>query len=81
MKVKECKSACNELEIPLSGKPFKNGKPCFRGGNGKCFQNGRRGKKAKLICTKKGILLDVVYALMTDKISTVKQYIFVLMPP
>ena len=70
MKVKECKSACNELEIPLSSKPFKNGKPCFRGGNGKCFQNGRRGKKAKLICTKKGILLDVVYALMTDIIST-----------
>ena len=80
MKVKECKSACNELEIPLSGKPFKNGKPCFRGGNGKCFQNGRHGKKAKLICTKKGILLDVVYALMTDNIiSAVKQYIFVLM--
>ena len=73
-KVKECKSACNELEIPLSGKPFKNGKPCFRGGNGKCFQNGRRGKKAKLICTKKGILLDVVYALMTDNINNI--YLF-----
>ena len=70
LSVEECKSACNELEIPLSSKPFKNGKPCFRGGNGKCFQNGRRGKQAKLICTNKGIFLDDVYALMTAIIST-----------
>ena len=58
MKVKECKSACNELDIPLSGKRFKNGKPCFKGRNGKCFQNGMHGKKALRICTNKGSFID-----------------------
>ena len=67
-KVKECKSACKELEIPLSSKPFKNGKPCFRGGNGKCSQNGMHGKQAILICSNTGIFLDDVYLFMATTI-------------
>ena len=62
--VEECKSACNELEITLSNKRFKNGKPCFRGGNGKCSQNGMNGKQAVLICTNTGIFLYDVYLFM-----------------
>ena len=46
MDVEECEVACDRLGIPLSGKLFKDGKPCFRGGNGVCNQNGAHGGRS-----------------------------------
>ena len=63
--IEECKSACNELKINLTkDKNFKENKPCFRVGNGKCSQNGRNGKQASLVCKGEGSLLIKV---ITDK--------------
>ena len=45
----ECKEACKRLGIRLS-KTFKNGKTCFKAGNGACKQSGTVGAKASLIC-------------------------------
>ena len=57
--VEECKSACTELGIELTNpKNFKDNKPCFKGGNRKCSQNGRNGKNAILVCTDKGNLMQ-----------------------
>ena len=45
----ECKEACRGLGIRLSNM-FKNGKTCFKAGNGACRQSGTIGAKASLIC-------------------------------
>ena len=49
----ECKEACSSLGIRLSH-AFKNGKPCFRAGNGLCKQSGNVGSKASLVCKQPG---------------------------
>ena len=46
---KECKEACAKLGIQLSNS-FKNGRPCFKAGNGKCKQSASIGAKASLVC-------------------------------
>ena len=46
---KECKEACAKLGIQLSNS-FKNGRPCFKAGNGKCKQTASIGAKASLVC-------------------------------
>ena len=60
----ECKSACNDLGIPVFGK-LKDRRPCFQGGNGMCMQNSGYGPKSKMLCTKKdtaeGNLYTVLY--------------------
>ena len=45
----ECKEACAKLGIQLSNS-FKNGRPCFKAGNGKCRQSASIGAKASLVC-------------------------------
>ena len=45
----ECKEACAKLGIQLSNS-FKNGRPCFKAGNGKCKQSASIGAKASLVC-------------------------------
>ena len=52
--VKECELACGTLGIPLSGKTFIDGKPCFRGGNGVCNQNGAHGGRSNMVCKHAG---------------------------
>ena len=48
-----CIEACKELDIPLSGKRFKNGKPCYKGGKRRvCNQNGAFSRRSSLICCK-----------------------------
>ena len=67
MDVAECEIACARLQIPLSGRPFKDGKPCFRGGNGVCNQNGAHGGRSNLVCKREGIhykALDTVVCKM-----------------
>ena len=54
MDVEECELACGMLGIPLSGKPFKDGKPCFKGGNGVCNQNGGHGGRSNMVCKPAG---------------------------
>ena len=49
----ECKAACTDLGIRLSNN-FKNGKPCFKAGNGVCKQGGSVGSKASVICKQLG---------------------------
>ena len=49
----ECKEACTSLGIRLSN-TFKNGKPCFKAGNGVCKQSGSIGSKALLVCKEAG---------------------------
>ena len=49
----ECKEACTGLGIRLSNN-FKNGKPCFKAGNGFCKQGGSFGSKTSLICKQLG---------------------------
>ena len=44
----ECKEACRGLGIRLSN-TFKDGKPCFKAGNGVCKQSGSLGSKAALV--------------------------------
>ena len=48
--VQECKNACSYLEINISGKTFKTGKACYKGGSGVCNQDGRQGSGATLVC-------------------------------
>ena len=50
----ECKEACEKLDIPLSGQPFKDGKPCYKGGRNVCNQNGRFTRKSSMICKEAG---------------------------
>ena len=47
--VDECKEACKSLGISLAN-TFKDGKPCFKGGNGVCKQSGSIGRLAYLVC-------------------------------
>ena len=47
-----CIEACKKLDIPLSGKRFKNGKPCYKGGSGVCNQNGAFARRSSMICCK-----------------------------
>ena len=50
-----CRTACNELERKIGNiKNMKDGNECYIAGNGKCRQNGRRGKDTLLLCMKKG---------------------------
>ena len=49
--VQECKNACSYLEINLSGRTFKRGKACYKGGSGVCNQDGRQGSGATLVCS------------------------------
>ena len=55
MDVEECELACGTLGIPLSGKTFIDGKPCFKGGNGVCNQNGAHGSRSNMVCKHAGI--------------------------
>ena len=50
MDTTECEEACDQLQIPLSGKKFKEKKPCYKGGSGVCNQNGAFNRRASLIC-------------------------------
>ena len=50
----ECKAACEELEIPI--KTLKDGRICYRAGNGKCRQQNSSGAKWRRICKKEGNL-------------------------
>ena len=49
----ECANACHELGFTPTNN-LKNGKPCYRAGNGKCRQNGVHGSGASLICKNTG---------------------------
>ena len=53
----ECIEACIEVGIPLSGRKFKGGKPCYKGGSNVCNQNGGLGRRASLICKHIGNLI------------------------
>ena len=46
----ECKIACSALQIPLSGKVFKEGRPCYKGGKNVCNQNGAYGQRSLMVC-------------------------------
>ena len=62
----ECKEACTGLGIRLSNN-FKNGKPCFKAGNGDCKQIGSVGSKASLICKQLGkVIYFQAYAVSID---------------
>ena len=54
LNVAECEKACNALGIPLSGKKFKEGRKCYKGGSQVCNQNGGHGSNSHLICKKYG---------------------------
>ena len=56
----ECKEACKRLGIRLS-KTFKNGKTCFKAGNGACKQSGTIGAKASLICKPLGKIIFLTH--------------------
>ena len=50
-----CRTACNELDRKIGNiKNMKDGNECYIAGNGKCRQNGKRGKNTLLVCMKKG---------------------------
>ena len=51
----ECKAACGLLNIRLSN-TFRDGKPCYKGGNNVCKQTGVYGSKASMICKQLGKL-------------------------
>ena len=61
MDVEECELACNMLGIPLSGKPFKASKPCFKGGNGVCNKNGGHGVRSTMVCKHAGRHCRYIY--------------------
>ena len=50
MDTTKCEEACDQLDIRPSGKRFKNGRPCYKGGSGVCNQNGGFNRRASLIC-------------------------------
>jgi len=52
----ECEVACGQMDIPLSGQKFKDGRPCYKGGSGVCNQNGAFGKRSKMVCKGECIL-------------------------
>ena len=49
----ECESACNAVGV-TAPKSLKDGKPCYRNGQGKCRQNNAFGGSASLICKNRG---------------------------
>ena len=49
----ECESACNAVGV-IAPKNLKDGKPCYRSGQGKCRQNNAFGGSASLICKNRG---------------------------
>ena len=61
----ECKKACIELGIPLSGRKFKNGKSCYKGGSNVCNQNGGLGRRASLVCKREGNLISTMMTAYT----------------
>ena len=64
----ECKKACESMGFPLSNRPFKEKKPCYKGGTGVCNQNGALGKQSEMICKNKGNPIKFTYCI-TRKIS------------
>ena len=48
----ECEIACAQLEMKVG--VLKDGRVCYRAGNGSCRQDGRIGSKASLICKNEG---------------------------
>ena len=48
----ECQIACAQLQLKIVG--GRDGKSCYKAGNGKCRQDGRDGRKASLICKNEG---------------------------
>ena len=49
----ECIAACTELGVVLGkgvGLGLRDGKECYKAGNGKCRQNAHHGVRASLIC-------------------------------
>ena len=60
----ECKEACIELGIPLSGRKFKQGKSCYKGGSNVCNQNGGSGRRASLICKREGNLIPTMISVL-----------------
>ena len=54
----ECKEACTTLGIRLSN-AFKNGQPCFKGGNGVCKQSSKVGSRATLVCKTIGNIIFI----------------------
>ena len=49
----ECEAACDAVGAQ-SPRNLKDGKPCYKAGNGKCRQNGAYGGGASLICKNRG---------------------------
>ena len=48
------------LKIPLSGKVFKEGRPCYKGGRNVCNQNGAYGRNSLMVCKHAGKCADIV---------------------
>ena len=48
----ECRIACAQLQLKMVA--GRDGKSCYKAGNGKCRQDGRDGRKASLICKNEG---------------------------
>ena len=64
----ECKKACESMGFPLSNRPFKEKKPCYKGGTGVCNQNGALGKQSEMICKSNGNPIKFTYCI-SRKIS------------
>ena len=47
------------LKIPLSGKVFKEGRPCYKGGRNVCNQNGAYGRNSLMVCKHAGKCADI----------------------
>ena len=59
----ECKKACESMGFPLSNRPFKDKKPCYKGGTGVCNQNGALGKQSEMICKNNGDPIKLTYCI------------------
>ena len=70
----ECKEACTNLGIRLA-RGFKNGKPCFRAGNGLCKQSGNVGSKASLVCKQSGKIICLHIHLIRIKYMNVHTHL------
>ena len=57
--VQECRIACNKLGTIATR--LKPGKECYVAANGRCRQDGKRGPKGSLVCTKEGKKLINLY--------------------
>ena len=47
-----CREACRALNLPLA--EILGNQKCYKDHEGKCYQNGRQGSGASLICKKSG---------------------------